>query len=50
MKRACLANTNMYEDLSCEFPLNRRAGYPPLEIKYLQMKNSKSKQFCETER
>lgn len=50
IKRACFANTNRYEDLSCGFPLNRRAGYPPSEINYLQMKNSKSKQFCETQR
>ena len=33
MKRACLANTNRYEDLSCEF-------HPALEINYLRMKPS----------
>jgi hypothetical protein len=33
MKRAYLANTNKYEDLSCEF-------HPTLEINYLRMKTS----------
>jgi len=31
MKRACLTNTNKYEDISCEF-------HPTLEINYLRMK------------
>jgi len=38
MKRACLTNTNKYEDISCEF-------HPTLEINYLRMKMWKSENF-----
>jgi alkaline phosphatase len=40
MKRACLTNTNKYEDISCGFPRFSGAGYPTLEINFLRMKKS----------
>ena len=38
MKRACSANTNNYEELTCEFSRHCGTSSPTLKINYLRMK------------